>query len=179
MQNRRLAFFFFLWFRVWDFFSLLSPVDSFKLYTCTLCNWRGLFNHPFIAAFEKALSSCSWVDFLQAWSCSHWKCSHFPQGNRIWLQMKSQLHIKSWGMCGLSHKSILFQSSFSWARSQALLSACLICLKNIHLQELASVFEYWLFFFLSHKNLDVFSKQWTRIALPFQCNYKFAPFFPF
>lgn len=72
----------------------------------------------------------------------------FLRGNRILLQMKSQLHIKSREKCGLSHELILFQSVFAWTRSQALLSTCLICLKNICLQELASIFEYWLFFWV-------------------------------
>lgn len=172
MQNRTLDFF--SWFRAWDFFF---PFPQRTIANCThvYCVTEGdfLITHSYLLL--KKLCPCA-LDFLLAWSCSRWI---FLRGNRNLLQMKSHLHIKSREMCGLSQELILFQSAFAWTCSQALLSTCLICLKkNICLQELASIFEYWLFF-LSHKILDIFSKQWTRIALRFQCNYKFAPFFPF
>lgn len=152
-------------------------MDNCKLYTCTLCNWRGLFNHPFILAFEKALSLCSWLDFLRAWSCSCWKCSHFPSGEQNLTSDEVTVAHKKQRKVWLVTRVDFISISICMNTQSGSIKYLFDLLKK-YMSPGAGQHIWILAFFLSHKNLDIFSKQWTRIALPFQCNYKFAPFFP-
>lgn len=146
MQNRKLAFF--SWFRAWDFFP---PFPQWTIANCTHvhCVAEGgfLITHSYLLL--KKLCPCALDLTSYGPDPAHTESAHiFLWGKRISLQMKSQLHIKSREKCGLSHELILFQSVFAWTCSQVPLSACLICLKNIRLQELTSIIEYWLFFWV-------------------------------
>lgn len=151
MQNRKLSFSFFFFFLDLGLGIFFFSIPQWTVANCTHvhCVTEGGFLITHSQLLLKKLCPCALelISYRPDPDPAE-RAQIFLWRKRIWFQMKSQLHLKSRGMCGLSHKLILFQSLFAWTCSQALLSACLICLKNIHLQELASIFEYWLFFWV-------------------------------